>query len=45
MNKQVDIVFTALHYAKMQSFDVIANLLLSHGANSHIKNDFGQLGR
>jgi ankyrin repeat protein len=38
-----DMGCTALHYAKLNGKDDVANFLLSHGASTSIRNDFGRL--
>ncbi len=43
VNQIGDMGCTALHYAKMNKHDDIADFLLNHGASGSIRNDFGQL--
>lgn len=43
VNQTGDMRFTALHYARAKHFDVIADMLVAHGALTDIENDFGQI--
>ena len=43
VNDQGEMGCTALHYAKMKDNEDIIQLLLSYGASTTIKNEFGKL--